>query len=126
VKLHEWQENARKAREAAARLAGSVIDEVEVWLLLDDIEAGRVVIPEREKEIASKLYSGVVTYAPTYPDGTLTGWVVSVFNDCDSWDYLEHVTAPDGRSMAFREMNPNLQAYRPEKAGARALWGLEP
>lgn len=28
------------------------------------------------------------------------GWVVVVFNDCNDWDYVDSVEAPDGRSWS--------------------------
>ena len=27
------------------------------------------------------------------------GWTVVVFNDCDEWDYIDHIVAPDGRTI---------------------------
>ncbi len=40
-------------------------------------------------------YSGVVSWR------TQGGWIVSVFNDCGEWDYLERVEAPDGRVWLY-------------------------
>jgi hypothetical protein len=34
---------------------------------------------------------------------TSNGWRVVVFNDCDSWDYVASVTAPDGRHFECYE-----------------------
>ncbi len=40
-------------------------------------------------------------YCGTWEWRTHSGWVVRVYNDCAEWDYLESITAPDGRSWAF-------------------------
>ncbi len=45
-----------------------------------------------------EVYAGNVEYRVATPEGD---WCVVVFNDCDSWDYVDSVTAPDGRSWEY-------------------------
>ena len=35
---------------------------------------------------------------------TVDGWHISIFNDCDSVDYTDSITAPDGRHAEFSDL----------------------
>lgn len=39
------------------------------------------------------------------------GWEIVIFNDCDSFDYMDHMIAPDGRSMEFEDWCPEETGY---------------
>lgn len=46
-----------------------------------------------------------------------SGWQVVVFSDCGEWDYLEWVTAPDGRQWHYPHRPDNGQAMTERLAG---------
>lgn len=64
------------------------------------------------------VYAGNVEYLVTAQDGQV--WKVDVFNDCDSWDYLDRVVAPDGSAWEYPtsdELSPmtmDLANWQPE------------
>jgi hypothetical protein len=45
------------------------------------------------------------TYAGNV-DYEVGGWKVSVFNDCDCWDYIDRIEAPDGRWGEYSNWKP--------------------
>jgi hypothetical protein len=47
-----------------------------------------------------------------------SGWVVEVFWDCGDWDYLDSVTAPDGRRWDFEALPQAVRHWQ----GDPALW----
>jgi hypothetical protein len=71
--------------------------QAEVLALLRDIEAGRVTIGYVGRSWRD-VFAGDVTFR------TSNGWTLVVFNDCDSWDYLDHATAPDLRELDFDDV----------------------
>jgi hypothetical protein len=46
---------------------------------------------------------------------TDTGWKLVVFNDLGCWDYLDSITAPDGRYATFDDIKrmPDVSDYTP-------------
>lgn len=66
--------------------------------------------PEAPAELVGsgwrETYAGNVTW-------TFRGWTVVVFNDCMGWDYLDAVTAPDGRRWDFDEMADLVRFWTP-------------
>ena len=61
----------------------------------------------------TKVWAGDVTYV------SKSGWKLVVFNDCNSWDYLDSAVSPDGRTWDFGDcpypqklLDPAC-AYRP-------------
>jgi hypothetical protein len=98
-----------------------VIDQRLVLDLLHMIEVGAITL-RAVGETAEEVYAGNVTYR-TVPDG----WTLVVFNDCNSWDYLDSVTAPDGRTLDFDQMMetmPELASYRPSKQVSALAYGI--
>lgn len=49
-------------------------------------------------------YAGDVEYE-------VAGWKITIFNDCDSWDYISRVEAPDGRWGEYAEWMPLSGVY---------------
>jgi hypothetical protein len=73
------------------------LTEDEIRRFLEQIERGEVLLtPIVEPQ---DVYAGVVEY------GASNGWKLAVFNDCNDWDYLEWITAEDGRTVAFDELD---------------------
>jgi hypothetical protein len=62
------------------------------------IELGTIHMEQEPLEIIgetpAQVYAGDVTYR------TKRGWTFVIFNDCNSWDYIEDVIAPDGRQFS--------------------------
>jgi hypothetical protein len=44
---------------------------------------------------------------------TFRGWTITVFNDCNSWDYIDHVIAPDGRRWNYDDMAELVRFWNP-------------
>ena len=67
------------------------VAEAEVLSVLAAIERGEVTLSREGKD----LYAGDQTYVAS------NGWKLVVFNDCNSWDYLDSVVTPDGIEHDF-------------------------
>jgi hypothetical protein len=83
------------------------LTEEEVARFLRDVEEGRVVLtPDREPQ---DIYAGNVEYWAS------NSWRVVVFNDCNQWDYIDQLVAPDGRLVEFEDIEqwPGLADYSP-------------
>lgn len=79
----------------------------------------RAIGPEDPAELVGSgwrdTYAGNVTW-------TFRGWTIVVFNDCMDWDYLDSVTAPDGRTWDFDEMTDEVAYWEPEMDDRRRYW----
>lgn len=42
------------------------------------------------------------------------GWLIEVFNDCDSWDYMDKITTPEGDVYSFNQIAEGLNEWGPE------------
>lgn len=80
----------------------------EILAVLSGIEAGVVTLTADEPW--ADVYCGNVTFH------TSNGWTVVVFNDCDEWDYIDSVTAPDGRRIEFGDLPADVQNWTPSPA----------
>lgn len=87
----------------------------EVLALLHAIEAGAVTLYPEEGFVRE---CGDVAYRAS------NGWRLVVFNDTNSWDYLDRVEAPNGRALDFEEMPPELQSYSPPEKARRRAYGI--
>lgn len=67
------------------------IPDEEMRAALDAADAGGVAI----ETVHDWHYCGVAEFH------LANGWKVAVFNDCDEWDYIEWVEAPDGRRESY-------------------------
>lgn len=77
----------------------------EAMQLLRDIETGAVTLTPLDDWW--EVFAGNVRYT------TSNGWTIIVFNDCNDWDYVDTLTAPDGRSAEYEDLPRDVQAYRP-------------
>lgn len=64
--------------------------------VLEAADAGQLAVHEPVAKAAPYL----LDYTITAPDGV---WVFRVFDDVDSWDYLDKVVAPDGTEWDFAD-----------------------
>lgn len=93
--------------------------ETDILRVLRAIEAGEVrLTPDGRADPRQDL--GRIGYT------TSTGWHLVVFNDAGNWDYLEEITAPDGRSAGFEEMDtmPQVCTYQPSLEVSREIYGI--
>ncbi len=121
-----WEYDA--ARAAECTWCGPSLDGIadreeiprkQVADLIRAIDAGTVAVrfePLTPKEPTPRsVYCGTCRYK------TADGWVIDVFNDCDSFDYIEQVEAPDGRVTDAAW----LMEYRPDsEEKSLRIWGL--
>lgn len=66
----------------------------EVLAFLHAIDRGEVTVKVVGRSW-NEVYAGNVEYEAS------NGWRLTVFNDCDDWDYIDLVKAPDGREMTW-------------------------
>ena len=88
----------------AAALRERPIAEAEALAFLRAIETGAIALTTNELPL--DVYAGNVTYRAS------NGWTIVVFNDCDSFDYVDEIKTDDGRWLDFDNMTPALKAYR--------------
>lgn len=69
----------------------------DVYALLMAIEAGRTSLA-LDGKCPEDAFAGDVSYTT---HGEHDGWTLVIFNDCDSFDYVDHVIAADGRQWDF-------------------------
>jgi hypothetical protein len=50
-----------------------------------------------------------VVYNGCYDISTSHGWRIQAYDDCGEIDYIEEITAPDGRSLSFEEISDEVQ-----------------
>ena len=67
------------------------IQDEEMRMVLDAADRGDVVIVT----VHDWAYCGIAEFH------LANGWKLAVFDDCDEWDYIEWVEAPDGRRESF-------------------------
>jgi hypothetical protein len=51
-----------------------------------------------------------------------SGWTIDVFNDCNDWDYIDTVIAPEGTRWSFDELSNRVRYWRPDTAVQRQGW----
>jgi hypothetical protein len=94
------------------------ISEPEILRLLGQIESGAITVaPKSQPQF---VYAGSVEYE------TSDGWRLILLNDCNRWDHLERVIAPDGREIGWDAMQemPRVRDYRPTSEIAWKSYGL--
>jgi len=86
-----------------------MISEKEILSLLKDIEEGKLKIEASIDSI--NINSGNVIYSIN------NGWEITIFNDSNTWDYIDSIKASDGREINFDELDdiPSLRNYYPPK-----------
>jgi len=96
------------------------IPEEELLEFLKAVEAGTVSL-QPEECIPQDIYAGNVPYRAS------NGWRITIFNDCNEWDYVDHVTAADGRSLDFDDIDNFMSAareYMPDDEVAWSRYGI--
>ncbi len=104
------------------------IPEDEVLAVLDAVDRGEVTTLEADRTACADGYCGDFWFTLS------NGWRVAVFNDCDEWDYVSHVVAPDGREchpwwmVVTNDLPPEYERVREWKpssvASAVMAWGI--
>jgi len=95
------------------------ISEAEMMDFLRAVEEGSVSL--RPEFSPQDIYAGDVPYVAS------NGWQIKIFNDCNEWDYIEAVTAPDGRSLDFDTIDndmPLIREYDPSDEVAWRRYGI--
>lgn len=94
----------------------SELSSEEILAVLDATNTGEVTTREEDRAKCLATYCGNVEFLLS------NGWTVTVFNDCDSFDYVDSVRAPDGRVAEYK---PTLPPFRDGKAYLDE-WVLDP
>lgn len=80
-----------------------MISESEILNLLKDIEEGKLKLEPTKNPF--DVYSGNVVY------NINNGWQITIFNDANTWDYIDNIKSADGREVSFEEID-NMLALR--------------
>jgi hypothetical protein len=91
------------------------ITEEELLEFLKAIEEGTIAL-DPEGCIPQDIYAGHVPYRAS------NGWQITIFNDCNEWDYVEHVITPDGRSLSFDEIDDLMSVAREYTPDVEVAW----
>ncbi|GAL86847.1 hypothetical protein MYP_4077 [Sporocytophaga myxococcoides] len=95
-----------------------MIEEIEIIDLLRKIETGELqVYPTEDPD---EIYAGNVTYKVS------NGWEIVVFNDANTWDYLDNVKTSDGRSINVDELDNyiTIRNYVPPDEVAKNIYKI--
>jgi hypothetical protein len=92
------------------------LSEAEVWTFLRAIERGDITLSSEEEP--QLIYAGNVRYAAS------NGWIITVFNDCNEWDYVDTIETTDGRTLDFDDMPQALRNYCPSEDVAWTRYGI--
>lgn len=91
------------------------IPEEELLEFLKAIEEGTILL-RPEECIPQDIYAGDVPYTAS------NGWRITIFNDCNEWDYVDQVIAPDGRSLSFDEIEDLMSVAREYTPDIEVSW----
>ena len=94
------------------------VSENELMEFLRAIEAGTVVLrPEHEPQ---EVYAGNVPYAAS------NGWRITIFNDANEWDYIDHIQTANGRIIELLDIEqmPTASEYMPNEDVAWKRYGI--
>lgn len=103
------------------------LTEDEVLSVLEAIDRGELTLNTDDVIDAKDNFCGDFAFRVS------NGWLFVIFNDCDQWDYIQTVTAPDGRTLDFDDIwgpaepdavcpMPRLKAFAPKSEA----WGITP
>ena len=91
------------------------IPEEELLEFLKAIEQGMISL-QPEGCIPQDIYAGNVAYNAS------NGWRITIFNDCNEWDYVDRVIAADGRSLSFDEIENFMSVAREYTPDIEVAW----
>jgi hypothetical protein len=96
----------------------SNVSETEVMEVLRAIERGSVLL--RPKRDPQDIYAGDVLYTAS------NGWRITIFNDANEWDYIDHIETSDGRTLDFDAIDqmPRVREYEPSEDVAWSRYGI--
>ncbi|MGF6113440.1 hypothetical protein QFZ85_005000 [Pseudomonas frederiksbergensis] len=86
----------------------------EVCQVLTDVALGQRIMTRSSIQSWSEIYHGLM---PVSTDG----WVLTLFNDCDTLDYCEYCRSPDGRVGTLEVW----QCEGADPVGLLSAWGRE-
>jgi hypothetical protein len=93
------------------------IPEEELLQFLKAIEDGMVFLqPEEPQFIPQYIYAGNISYKAS------NGWRITIFNDCNEWDYVDEVMAADGRALSFDDIENDMPAAREYTPSDEIAW----
>jgi hypothetical protein len=69
-------------------------------------------------EDPQRVYAGNVVYRGS------NGWVLTIFNDCNEYDYVDEVLTPDGRTIDYDELELTAVDWSPDDATAWKALGI--
>ena len=95
------------------------ITEDELLQFLKAIEEGTIAL--RAEYDPQDVYAGNVPYMAS------NGWRITIFNDCNEWDYVDEVITADGRSVDFDSIDnymPRAREYMPDSEAAWRRYGI--
>lgn len=92
-----------------------VSTEEELLEFLKAIEEGTIAL-QPEECIPQDIYAGDVPYTAS------NGWRITIFNDCNEWDYVDRVIAADGRSLRFDEIDDFMSVAREYTPDINVAW----
>lgn len=75
----------------------------EIKDFLQQVERGEVVLEVSGKR-PEEVYAGNVAYEAN------NGWFIVVFNDCNEWDYIDHILDAEGNVADFDEILADYEA----------------
>lgn len=95
------------------------IQEEELLEFLKAIEEETISL--QPESVPQDIYAGNVSYRAS------NGWRITIFNDCNQWDYVDQVVAANGRSLGFDEIDndmPIAREYTPDDEVAWNRYGI--
>jgi len=112
--VQERNPNAAAICHTSARMSDTPqISEADILQFLKDIEEGSVSLqPDDDPQ---DVYAGNVGYVAS------NGWRIRIFNDCNEWDYIDHIETADGRSVDFDALDEML-SVRDYDPGVEVAW----
>lgn len=90
------------------------ITEKELLQFLKAIEEGTISL--RPESSPQDIYAGNVTYTAT------NGWRITIFNDCNEWDYVDKAITADGRSVNFDSIDNDMPIAREYLPADEIAW----
>ncbi len=92
----------------------SDVTEAEILAFLQAIEEGSVSLtPAWEPQ---DIYAGNVNYTAS------NGWTVTIFNDCNVWDYIERLRTADGRDCEAGQIDGHMPAVDAYEVSDEIAW----
>lgn len=94
--------------------------ESELLSFLQKIETGEITLEHTGSRTPADIYAGDVQYRAS------NGWLLTVFNDCNEWDYIDAIQRGGTRVDydALSKHYPRVAQYSPPDEVARRAYGI--